>query len=115
MFDAIQFTSVSASNDLDNNTVLNKNMLIKSISPNPFNGRASIVYQTLTREDITITIFNQLGQKIMQTKLPEHYKGNHTFVWDAKNSIGNEIPSGVYFFSIASSTERKTKKLAYIK
>ena len=76
VFDAIQFTSVSASNDLDNNTVLNKNMLIKSISPNPFNGRrASIVYQTLTREDITITIFNQLGQKIMQTKLPEHYKG----------------------------------------
>ena len=115
VFDAIQFTPVSASNDLDNNTVLNKNMLIKSISPNPFNGRASIVYQTLTREDITITIFNQLGQKIIHTKLPEHHTGNHTFVWDGKNSIGNEIPSGVYFFSIASSTERKTKKLAYIK
>ena len=89
--------------------------LIKSISPNPFNGRTSIVYQTLTKEDITVTIFNQLGQKIIQTKLPEHNTGNHTFVWDGKNSIGNETPSGVYFFSIASSSERKTKKLAYIK
>ena len=88
---------------------------IKSICPNPFNGRASIGYHTSFKEDITISIFNKLGQKIIHTKSPKHPIGYHTFVWDGQNSLGQEIPSGVYFFSIASSSERSTKKLAYLK
>ena len=115
VFDAIQFTPVSAGSDLDNNTVINNSILIKSIRPNPFNGRASIGYHTAFKEDITISIFNKLGQKIIHTKSPKHPIGYHTFVWDGKNSLGQEIPSGVYFFSIASSSERSTKKLAYLK
>ena len=66
-------------------------------------------------EDITISIFNSLGQKVIHLKSPKHPEGNHTFTWNGKNSKSKEIPSGVYFFSIASMTERKTKKLVYLK
>ena len=115
VFDAIKFNPVSAGNDNESSITVNENLFIHSIYPNPFNRKTKIVYQTYLEEDITISVFNSLGQEIIHLKSPKHPGGNHTFTWNGKNSKSKEIPSGVYFFSIASMTERKTKKLAYLK
>ena len=115
MFDAIRFNPVSAGNDNESSITVNENLFIRSVSPNPFNRKTKIVYQTYLEEDITISIFNSLGQKIIHLNSLKHPGGNHTFTWNGKNTKSKEIPSGVYFFSIASMTERKTKKLAYLK
>ena len=94
---------------------INESLFIHSVSPNPFNKKAKIVYHTYLEEDITISIFNSLGQKVIHLKSPKHPGGNHTFTWNGKNANGQEIPSGVYFFSVASASKRITKKLAYLK
>ena len=51
----------------------------------------------------------------MQSKSIEHPKGYHSFVWDGESAKGQEMASGVYFFSIASASEQKIKKLVYLK
>ena len=115
VFDAVRFNPISASNDYGSVIVTSENLFIHSVFPNPFNNRTEIVYETSLTDDITISIFNNLGQKVVQSKSIEHPKGYHSFVWDGKSTKGQEIASGVYFFSITSAFEQKTKKLVYLK
>ena len=115
MFDAIKFNPVSVGNDIESSITVNESLFIHSVSPNPFNRKTKIVYQTYLETDVTISIFNSLGQKVIHLKSPKHPGGNHTFTWNGKNANGQEISSGVYFFSVASTSKRITKKLAYLK
>ena len=115
VFDAIQFSPISTNNISENDIILNENILIKSISPNPFNARANVLYHIPFIETITFTIIDNIGNEIMQTITPNHPKGSHNYIWNGKNNLGDNVSSGIYFFSIASSHERKTKKLVYLK
>ena len=115
VFDAIQFTPVSAGNTVNDDFILTDNISIKTISPNPFNAQANIIYHMPFTEKIILSIYDKLGNEIIHQKIPNHPKGYHTFVWNGKNNLGGEVSSGIYFFSIASSFERKTKKLVYLK
>tara|TARA_B100001142_G_scaffold298850_1_gene322336 strand:- start:314 stop:1741 length:1428 start_codon:yes stop_codon:yes gene_type:complete len=115
VYDAIRFTSVTSSTNLNDRPIKAENILINSIYPNPFNAQAKIIYQTFSNKNFTISIYDKLGNKIIQKTKQNHPKGFHTFYWDGQNNHGEIVSSGIYFFSIHSTEERKTKKLVYLK
>lgn len=68
------------------------------VYPNPFNGKKHdhVVFDRLV-EHATIRIFNLKGEKIMEVVV----YSNPT-VWDCTDSLGNAVPSGVYFYKLTS-------------
>jgi Leucine-rich repeat (LRR) protein len=71
--------------------------------PNPFNPETTIPLQLPKEDEISVTIYNILGEKITtlhQGKLPA---GRHLFTWRAGN-----IPSGIYFYRISSEQQGKS-------
>jgi hypothetical protein len=84
--------------------------MLCAVYPNPFNSRASIVLELARASNITLDIFDILGQKlgiIFDGPLPE---GTQHFVWDA---AGNS--SGIYFYRFRADDKIEIGKMLLLK
>ncbi len=83
--------------------------------PNPFNPTTVIEYALPKPSEVTIRIYNILGQKVRDL-LDEHQDaGYKSVLWDGKDNSGNEVSSGVYFYRIQAKDFIKCKKMTLLK
>jgi protocatechuate 3,4-dioxygenase beta subunit len=68
--------------------------------PNPFNPETEIQFHLPTGGDVTLTVFNILGQEIATLVSESLPAGNHAVNWNGLNRSQNQVPSGIYFYSI---------------
>ncbi len=83
--------------------------------PNPFNLSTSIEYSIPNRADVTLTIYNILGQVVSywaESSLPA---GNYRYEWDGTNEQGSVIASGVYLYRLQYGEFSHTKKMLLLK
>jgi photosystem II stability/assembly factor-like uncharacterized protein len=72
--------------------------------PNPFNPTTSIHYNVPTQASVSLKIFNMLGQEVAILVNGDQSGGYYTATWDGKNSAGNQVSSGVYFYRLEGTT-----------
>ena len=79
--------------------------------PNPFNGETQITFSTKSTEDVLLTVYNLLGQKIA-TLFDEAAAANtvYSIVFDAKN-----LPSGIYLYSLRTVNGNEVKRMCLLK
>ena len=77
--------------------------------PNPFNAQTVISFELPRPMDITLTIFNAVGQTIRQWE-GSWSAGHHHLTWNGQDEDGTPIASGVYFYRL--QTERFTQTRA---
>lgn len=68
--------------------------------PNPFNPETEIRFNLPAGGDVTMRIFNILGQEIVTLMSEQLEAGNHGVNWNGLNGQHNVVPSGIYFYSI---------------
>ena len=78
--------------------------------PNPFNSETSIEFSIPATENIQITIYNILGDKIKNIINEKMAKGVHIIKWNANN-----YSSGVYFIKLSFRNHSITQKCLLIK
>ncbi len=84
--------------------------------PNPFNPSTSIKYALPFESNVTIVVFNTLGQEVDKLVNQVQKPGNHQLTWNA-----TQYASGTYIFSIeakavdGSKTFKSTKKMMLLK
>jgi len=81
-----------------------------NIYPNPFNPSTTIEYELPARSNISIAIYNVLGQEVKDLVTGNQNGGLHDVNWSANN-----IPSGVYLCRIISGDYLATKKIVLLK
>ncbi len=84
--------------------------------PNPFNPSTVITFQLARSQNITVSVYNMLGQKI--ATLINNQKlsaGTNNVRWDGKDASGNSVSSGVYLYRISSPEYSVTKKMMLLK
>lgn len=91
--------------DLLNNYILFDNY------PNPFNAQTNISFQLPTTAHVKLIIYNVLGQRITTLAEKSYHAGSHHIVWDGKDTKGNVVPSGVYFYKLQSNEFSQVKKM----
>lgn len=79
--------------------------------PNPFNPETTISMYLPEHSDVKLSIFNLKGQVVYDIKLPGVQRGQHNYIWNAKDSAGKPLSSGVYLCRIESSAGVVTKKM----
>ncbi len=96
-------------NDNKNSQIPDKNMLFQNY-PNPFNPTTRINFLLKTSSNVTLTIYNALGQKI--TDLINGYlpAGEHSVTWNGANAA-----SGIYFYELKAGSKRFYKKMVLLK
>jgi hypothetical protein len=83
--------------------------------PNPFNATTVIEFDLATSEAARLEVFNVLGQKvttIVDRTLPA---GFYRYEWDATNSTGEPVASGVYYYRLKFGHSSETKAMVLLK
>ena len=74
--------------------------------PNPFNPTTTITYEIPYREQVTLKVFNTLGQEVTTLVDEEKSQGRHKIEFDASG-----LSSGVYFYVLSTSDFVESKKM----
>jgi hypothetical protein len=105
-------TDVSTMNTADDSTVT------IFPSPNPFNPTTRFCISIPTRlmgEDMTITVFNIMGQKVRRWFYQLITEHSYDITWDATNDAGQNIASGSYLVILEIKDIVKKTKVLYLK
>jgi len=106
--------TLSATTDVDDKSTIPENFDLQQNYPNPFNPHTTIPYQISTASEVSIVIFNALGQQIRQ--LVDHFQnpGFYQVLWDGTNDHGIKAGSGVYFIHMETSEYSNTRKMTLL-
>ncbi|MDR3625291.1 MAG: T9SS type A sorting domain-containing protein [Ignavibacteriaceae bacterium] len=83
--------------------------------PNPFNPTTNIKFAVAKSENITLVVFNLLGQKVKTLVNGMMKVGDYTATWDGKDEFGKSVASGIYFYRFESQSFTSTKKMILMK
>ena len=83
--------------------------------PNPFNPATVIEFDLPRRSNVSITIFNLLGQKVVELVDEEYPAGSHQITWDGISSSGQRASTGIYFYRLVAEDFINTKKMILLK
>lgn len=88
---------------------------LKQNYPNPFNPETKIEYSLQRSGQVTMEIYNLLGQKI-RTLVNEHHRaGSYSALWDGTNQQGMAVSSGIYFCRLLVEESSQTKTMVLLK
>ena len=83
--------------------------------PNPFNPVTKMNFALPRTGDVSIVIYNLMGQQI-RTLVSENMEyGFHTVTWNGLDQLGRPVSSGVYFSELSARGFRQTKKMLMLK
>ena len=83
--------------------------------PNPFNNQTIIKYNLLKSCQVTLTIYNILGQKVKTLVKGYQEAGPKTMNWDGKDDKGKDLASGIYFYQLKAGKLTQTKRMVLLK
>jgi len=78
--------------------------------PNPFNPVTKIKFSIPAEENVSLKVFNVLGQEVAILVNKQMKAGSYSFDWNASN-----LSSGVYFYRIEAGSFNLTKKMLLLK
>ncbi len=82
--------------------------------PNPFNPSTTIAFTLKKPSLVALNVFNARGQTIKKLVSGEFDAGFYEFEWDATDSQGAPMASGIYFYQLTLDEQQATKKMVYI-
>ena len=83
--------------------------------PNPFNPKTTISYGLPRRSNVTIKIYDILGQTVKTLLDETKDAGYYKVIWDGKNDSGLNISAGLYLTVMSSPGYRKVEKMMLVK
>ncbi len=107
---ANQVTSVESNGD-----ALPESFLLEQNYPNPFNPSTTITFSIAHTADISLTIYDILGNKVRTMLEGKVSTGVHSVVWNGKDALGRQVASGQYFYKIEAGEFTSTKKMLLLK
>jgi hypothetical protein len=100
----------SYSNEVEIEVTGPKEFALYQNYPNPFNPSTTIKFALLVKTNLTLNVYNTLGEKVAEIFKGEMEEGYHEIMFNASG-----LSSGIYFYKIESENFNSTKKMTLIK
>jgi hypothetical protein len=112
-------TTVSASLNLNINFVsidnFPKSYKLYQNYPNPFTSSTKIDFYLLNTPSVIFKIYNIKGELIKTIFKNNLISGFNSIYWDGKDDLGNNVSSGIYFYSLEVDNFKYSKKIILIR
>ena len=86
------------------------NFILEQNYPNPFNPTTTIRYSMPETQLVTLTVYNSLGEAIINLVNEIKEAGIYEIEFD-----GTNLPSGIYLYTLSAGNFMQTKKLILLK
>ena len=102
------------------NTVVPEETVLLPNYPNPFNPETWIPYDLAEGADVRIYIYNLKGESIRDLSLGFQTAGiyrtrSRAAYWDGRDSVGERVSSGVYFYTLHAGQIKATRQMVILK
>jgi hypothetical protein len=85
-------------------------MSLSQSYPNPFNATAAISYELAVTSDVTLEVYNLLGEKVATLVEGREDPGQKSVIWDA-----SEAASGLYFYKLTAGDFTESRRMMLVK
>jgi hypothetical protein len=83
--------------------------------PNPFNDQTVIEYQLPKTVEVSLEIYNILGQRVRTLVEKEEQNGSVKVIWNGEDDSGRNLGSGIYFCRLKAGNLEQTQKMVLLK
>ncbi|MEE9270274.1 MAG: choice-of-anchor D domain-containing protein, partial [Candidatus Krumholzibacteria bacterium] len=83
--------------------------------PNPLNPTTTIAYDLPAAVDARLVIYNVRGERIRELVNEFQQPGRYKIQWDGRNTRGESVASGVYFYRLKAGNFVRTRKMIMLK
>lgn len=97
-------TDISDENELPQRVLLNQNF------PNPFNPSTTIRFSIPQPQQVSLTVYNSLGKEVAELMNGRLGAGSHSISFR-----GDNLSSGIYYYTLTTETMQLTKTMTLIK
>ena len=102
--------SEGGSLSINENPVIPEKFKLKQNYPNPFNPTTQIQYELPQDGNISLIVYNMLGENLIELDKGFKMAGTHKVTFD-----GSMLPSGIYLYQLRSGDFIRTKKMTFMK
>jgi predicted outer membrane repeat protein len=102
--------------DIDDNVIVQTpEIFLHQNYPNPFNPTTTINYSLKENSKVSLNIYNIKGQKVKTLVNELLLSGKHSIIWNGRDSNGNRVGSGIYFYKLKTDNFEKTRKMILLR
>ena len=114
-FQLVVGTSDFVKGRLQTAEALPKSYVLESVFPNPSSGPATIRFGLPQQEEVTIEVYNVLGQRVATVlQQAARKEGFHAVQWNGRDGSGASLASGVYFVRLRAGDFVATEKVVRV-
>ena len=115
VFDPSQLANPLIGGVLDIQTTPTEFALLQNF-PNPFNPDTTIGYELAESADVTLQVYNVVGQVVRTLIAAEPQSvGRYQVRWDGMDDRGTPVSSGIYFYQLSAGKFQDVRKLMLLK
>ena len=83
--------------------------------PNPFSRSSAICYQVQETENVTLKVYDVSGKLVATLVDKVQCSGDHSVIWDGRNSSGVAVSPGVYLYRLETGYSVSTREMILIR
>ncbi len=89
--------------------------ILKQNYPNPFNPSTTISFSIERTTEVSLDIYNVLGQRVKTLVNDVMDAGSYQTEWNGTDNDGNSVTSGIYFYRLSTDNYNKIHKMMLVK
>ena len=105
---------VTAEEDSGNGDEIPDRFELHQNYPNPFNTETRITFGITAPSQVTLKIYNVLGQEVITLIDTELQPGNKDVIWYGEDDSGRKAPSGIYLYRIQADDQSRVRKMILV-
>ena len=88
---------------------------LSSPSPSPFSRRTQVFFGLPREAEVSLKVYNLMGQEVETLVAGRKEAGSHTVSWDARDESGRPVPGGVYFLRLVADGQSLTRRAVVLR
>ncbi|MGH8014817.1 MAG: Ig-like domain-containing protein, partial [Candidatus Zixiibacteriota bacterium] len=95
--------------------ILPREVTLNQNYPNPFNPSTTIEFALPKAEQVTLAVYNLLGQRVITLVDEKVEAGFKSVVWSGNDHSGQAVASGIYFYKLNTESKEIIKRMLLVK
>jgi len=83
--------------------------------PNPFTSETMVSYELPRETDLSVSVYNMLGQKVRDLYSGKQFSGIHEITWNGTGNSEEKLASGTYLLKIKGEGEEASTKVMFVR
>ncbi|MCF8367386.1 MAG: T9SS type A sorting domain-containing protein [Bacteroidales bacterium] len=81
------------------------------VFPNPMTSYTNFSFTLMDKSDVLLTIYDEIGRVVYTAAESDLGAGFHSWLWNARNTSGQAVENGIYFYTIKAEQKIRSGKI----